>query len=967
VPSEDTTTPRFISTDPSKPSVIQFAAPLYLCTEADGQLVVQVVRIGDASRQASVSYATKDASAKAGQKYVAAHGTLNFEPGDTVREIHVELLQDERWDATLEFGLALSDCVGADLGLYLHACRAKIIDDDSYPTNNYSETLKGISLMIEYVKMNLGDRVIFRDTVKHIMMDLLKGMYFFLTLYLTIYLIDVVLAPGEEEEKGREHLEGEREGGGKQEERRMLLSGIDATARFLARRLHEEGGEEEEGVEFMTHQLIIPHHRRYTAVIIAALYIVPFAFLHLVDYCRVHMNIPYNVRKGTQTSLLAKFLNYKESRRKSINVGEITMTMMRDAVEVCDFGYMKILSVIGIMLKLFFALIFILAENRLAVIPLIFYPVVLGIFLACRERITIEANEDKASKQDEVVQVVNQTISNYPLIADFSLRPHIVDGYSKIIETLHRQEKVAAAIVTNNMYMAPWLTTLLIGTWMFYGSFQVDTLGGPISLGAFLATINVFKEVGVEMQEIYVECMEIQKSFGPLEKICYYMNLETDLFDRMTASQRSIRHGSARREEQMVAQDQQVAHSRVAKAPKNVEFVDSHPAFTVDNIDIEIKDLCFSYNDMEVFANVNAKFQQGGMYSFVGPPHGGKGTLMRLLGRILLPQEGNGDIFIPPHLRVLHVSMCDCLINDTLLENLLLYAPIARVHGGVGRVKKICELVGLPEPLIAHIDLDTKMKEWASQLSHTDFARLNLARAYIMNPECLVIHKPDMVFSSEEVPRVFELLRRHVNERGLALPESGRAVRRPRTVFYTCTTMHGVDISDRVFMVKQGSHGHRTRPLEVKILSGKDLPNLDIPGVTGKSDPYCLCELVGKPRTRFTTKTVQDNLNPTWDFTQEFTFYADSDVLKFAVYDADDLKDDDLLGEATLPLQDLGPQGFSGDLPLTRCKAKGARIKVQVRPCPEHGIIKYSTSILRCVSPQEAAEVQVGMGSGGWN
>merc|ERR1712139_581587 len=50
--------------------------------------------------------------------------------------------------------------------------------------------------------------------------------------------------------------------------------------------------------------------------------------------------------------------------------------------------------------------------------------------------------------------------------------------------------------------------------------------------GAFVATINVFREMGVEIQEIYEMCAEIQTCYVPLKKICVLMNLQTDLLER---------------------------------------------------------------------------------------------------------------------------------------------------------------------------------------------------------------------------------------------------------------------------------------------------------------------------------------------------------------------------------------------------------------------------------------------------
>lgn len=161
-------------------------------------------------------------------------------------------------------------------------------------------------------------------------------------------------------------------------------------------------------------------------------------------------------------------------------------------------------------------------------------------------------------------------------------------------------------------------------------------------------------------------------------------------------------------------------------------------------------------------------------------------------------------------------------------------------------------------------------------------------------------------------------------------------------------------MADRVFEVKKGNHGHKTRPLQVKILSGKNLPNSDIPGVTGKSDPYCLCHLVGKPKTRLMSPTVRDNLNPAWNFTGEIPFYVQEDVLKFAVYDSDESKEDDLLGEATLPLKDLDSTGFTGELMLTKSGQGGkASIKIEVKPCPEHAM-EVNPSVLASVSAEQA-------------
>merc|ERR1712032_220349 len=92
-------------------------------------------------------------------------------------------------------------------------------------------------------------------------------------------------------------------------------------------------------------------------------------------------------------------------------------------------------------------------------------------------------------------------------------------------------------------------------------------------------------------------------------------------------------------------------------------------------------------------------------------------------------------------------------------------------------------------------------RRWAARFSHTDFARLNLARALVMNPEVLVMHKPVVTFNDVEARKIVGLLRTHVDERGLHMPEVDRGLRRPRTVFLTTSQMAAVRRADAVYSV----------------------------------------------------------------------------------------------------------------------------------------------------------------------
>jgi len=116
--------------------------------------------------------------------------------------------------------------------------------------------------------------------------------------------------------------------------------------------------------------------------------------------------------------------------------------------------------------------------------------------------------------------------------------------------------------------------------------------------------------------------------------------------------------------------------------------------------------------------------------------------------------------------------------------------------------------------------------------------------------------------------------------------------------------------------VGQGSHatfGSQVKRLRVVINNAEGLRNADW---MGKSDPYCVCEVPGKPYTKFKTEVRSNTLEPVWNKQCDFD-YTPGDLLEFSVFDKDIWpKSDDFLGRARLPAEHFYPNGFDGDLPL---------------------------------------------------
>lgn len=118
--------------------------------------------------------------------------------------------------------------------------------------------------------------------------------------------------------------------------------------------------------------------------------------------------------------------------------------------------------------------------------------------------------------------------------------------------------------------------------------------------------------------------------------------------------------------------------------------------------------------------------------------------------------------------------------------------------------------------------------------------------------------------------------------------------------------------------------------LKITISNARSLRNADC-AIAGKSDPYCTCEVSGKPESKIQTDIVSDKLNPEWNYESDLVGYCVGNSLTFVVMDKDPLKPDDILGKATLATSQFFPAGFDGEVPLAEAgEGVEAFLKVQV-------------------------------------
>jgi hypothetical protein len=167
----------------------------------------------------------------------------------------------------------------------------------------------------------------------------------------------------------------------------------------------------------------------------------------------------------------------------------------------------------------------------------------------------------------------------------------------------------------------------------------------------------------------------------------------------------------------------------------------------------------------------------------------------------MFPNDLSGQLFIPSHLRVLHVSFEPIFLRMSLFDNLVFGANIEGDKKR-GRIVNILERLSLHD----YVPLLDDEVYWMSRMTPQARSSMNLARAIIANPHALFLHKPAVNSSKVSGQIIMCLLREYVEHRGVEQdvlqPVSAR---RPRTVLYTSIQASSCKHANIIYRVGYGS------------------------------------------------------------------------------------------------------------------------------------------------------------------
>ncbi len=208
---------------------------------------------------------------------------------------------------------------------------------------------------------------------------------------------------------------------------------------------------------------------------------------------------------------------------------------------------------------------------------------------------------------------------------------------------------------------------------------------------------------------------------------------------------------------------------------------------------IEIRDLLIQRNRLDALRIPALEIQRGETLTVVGPNGTGKSTLLLALARLLTPSQG--DIFydgrsvkrwdeLDYRRRISFVFQSPLLMDMTVEQNVALGLKFR------GTPKK--DVDARVAKWMRQLGIESLSKRRAGQLSSGEAQRVSLARAFVLDPELLLLDEP---FSALDPPTRSKLL----EDLSTLLRENQRTA-----VFVTHNLNEATKLSQRIAVIIGG-------------------------------------------------------------------------------------------------------------------------------------------------------------------
>ena len=409
------------------------------------------------------------------------------------------------------------------------------------------------------------------------------------------------------------------------------------------------------------------------------------------------------VIKDLRIELFNKIIHFKMAYFDKTSIGRLVTRSVNDIETISSIFSQGLFMIISDLLKMLLVIAVMIYVNwKLSLIVFSVLPVILYATRLFQKSMK-KAFEEVRLQVSNLNSFVQERISGIKIVQLFHRER---SEYKKFIEINEKHKKAWLKTVWFNSIFFPIAeisSSVTIGLLVWYGGFNVIS-GGNISLGTIFLFIQMSQMLFRPLRQIADKFNSLQMGMVAAERI----------FDILETENIIIENGNY--------------------IPKNIKG------------DIIFKDLQFSYVPGEtVLHKINLKIKAGETVAIVGSTGAGKSTIINLLSRLY--EFDSGEITIDNrsirsfNLKELrkHIGV---VLQDVFLFADSLYNNITLLNHKISKTKVIdaAKKIGVHD-FISSLPggYDYDVKERGAMLSSGQRQLIAFLRAYISNPEILVL------------------------------------------------------------------------------------------------------------------------------------------------------------------------------------------------------------------------------------